>query len=199
MTVRKATTADLPTIVDVHLASFSGFFLTFLGPRFLRILYRQMIEREVGVMLVCEEAGRVVGFAGGVTQQAGFYSQLVRHNVWSFGLASVGAVFRRPAILPRLLRALRRPGEARQSAADACLLSIGVDPAVQGKGIGRTLVDAVCKELRQKGCSAVCLTTDRCNNLKANRFYQGLGFSIAREYITPEGREMYEYVKRLDL
>jgi len=40
----------------------------------------------------------------------------------------------------------------------------------------------------------VCLTTDHSNNERVNRFYQRLGFSLGRAYVTPEGRAMNEYV-----
>lgn len=197
MTVRPATPADLREIVRIHLAAFPGFFLSFLGPRFLRLLYLQMLNQEGGILLVAEADNAVCGFVGGVTQQAGFYRRLVRHNLVSFAWASAGAVLRRPSVMPRLWRSLRRSTEARQSAAEACLMSIGVDPQVSGKGVGRKLADAFCDELRKKGAPSVCLTTDKMNNERVNRFYQGLGFVVAREFTTPEGRQMYEYVKTL--
>ena len=40
----------------------------------------------------------------------------------------------------------------------------------------------------------VNLTTDRLGNDAANRFYQQLGFTRSRTYVTPEGREMQEYL-----
>lgn len=197
MTIRPAIHADLESIVRLHMASFPGFFLTFLGPRFLRMLYRQFIERDSGAILAAEADGRLCGFVGGVTQQAGFYSQLVRANLIGFAWASTGAIMRRPAVLPRLLRALRRSSEAKESAAEACLMSIGVDPQTEGKGIGRALVQAFCTEMARRGCPAICLTTDKVDNERVNRFYRGLGFVVTREFRTPEGREMYEYVKQL--
>lgn len=197
LVVRKGQPDDLQQIVVLHLAVFEGFFLSFLGPAFLRILYKQMLESDVGVLLVCDEGGRIVGFVGGVSDQAGFYSNLVRLNKWGFAWAAFGAVLRRPSIAPRLVRALKRPGEAKESAAAASLMSIGVDPAMEGRGIGRSLVEAFCVELRTRGCPAVCLTTDKVNNARANRFYQSLDFVLSRQYMTPEGREMCEYLKPL--
>ena len=197
MTIHRAIPADILRIVKVHIASFPGFFLTFLGPRFLRLLYTALMERDGGVLLVAKKDAQVAGFVGGVLKQQGFYSQLVKQHKWRFGISCFAAIAKRPRIVPRLFRALRRSSEAKQSAAQACLMSIGVDPTIQGKGIGRALVTAFCEELRKKGCPSVCLTTDKVDNEKTNCFYQGLGFSIAREYTTPEGREMYEYVKSL--
>lgn len=195
--IRPAKLHDLPPIVDLHMAAFPGFFLTFLGRRFLRMLYRQIIEREIGVLLVAEEDGQLRGLVGGVTRQSGFYRSLVRENLFGFAWASAGAVLRRPTIILRLLRALRRAGEANESASEACLMSLAVHPDSSGQGIGRRLVEAFCEELRRRNCPDICLTTDVEDNEAVNRFYRRLGFGIARRYSTSEGRLMYEYVRPL--
>ncbi len=77
-------------------------------------------------------------------------------------------------------------------------MSIGVLPTAEGKGFGRALAGAFCEELRRRGASSVCLTTDKIGNDRTNKFYRDMGFVIVREYTTPEGRSMYEYLKKLD-
>jgi ribosomal protein S18 acetylase RimI-like enzyme len=79
----------------------------------------------------------------------------------------------------------------------AGLFSIGVSPAVQGKGIGALLVREFMGAARLRGCKTVFLTTDRDDNEAVNGFYGRLGFAISRQYVTPEGRNMNEY--RIDL
>ncbi len=73
-------------------------------------------------------------------------------------------------------------------------MSIAVVPEAQGFGVGQKLVHAFLVEASRRGCEHVNLTTDRLNNESANRFYQRLGFSLFNNYITPEGREMNEYL-----
>jgi ribosomal protein S18 acetylase RimI-like enzyme len=191
---RKMRPTDLPPVIDVHLASFPDFFLTFLGRRFLTLLYEQIEQADEGVVLVAGSADRVEGFVAGVRHQSGFYQRLVKRKKWAFARAALGSALRRPMIIPRLLRALRRPDEARHAAAEACLMSIAVRPEAAGQGLGRQLVTAFCAEMLQRGAPAVCLTTDRDNNERTNRFYQQLGFQLSSCFVTPEGRAMNEYV-----
>ena len=196
--IRPMLSEDLPQIVEVHLKSFPGFFLTFLGRDFLALLYENMQYDPEGVILVAFRDGQIEGFVAGVTHQSGFYQRLIRKRKWAFALAALKALFGRPNIAPRLLRALKRPVEVQQASAEACLMSIAVRPESEGKGIGKQLVEAFCKELAGHGAAAVCLTTDRDNNDRVNRFYQGLGFRLSRIFVTPEGRPMNEYVMPLN-
>jgi ribosomal protein S18 acetylase RimI-like enzyme len=196
--IRPMLSDDLQQIVEVHLKSFSGFFLTFLGRDFLTLLYGNMQNDSEGVILVACRDGQIKGFVAGVTRQSGFYQHLIKKRRWTFALAALKALFRRPNIAPRLLRALKRPVEVQQASAEACLMSIAVRPESEGKGIGKQLVEAFCKELAGHGAAAVCLTTDRDNNDRVNRFYQGLGFRLSRVFVTPEGRPMNEYVMPLN-
>ena len=195
--IRPLNSDDLSSVVEVHLHSFPGFFLTFLGPGFLRLLYRNIAGDPEGILLVAEADNTLAGFVAGVTRRSGFYRRLIQRQKWAFAWAAGGAVARRPSILPRLWRALRRPTEAAESATEACLMSIAVHPEFQGRGVGTQLVEAFCQELAQRGTPAVCLTTDRDNNEATNQFYQRLNFKLARSFITPEGRAMNEYVRNL--
>ncbi len=197
--IHTARSEEVPEIVDIHLASFPGFFLTFLGGRFLALLYEEMRRDGEGVVLVVTFGERIEGFVAGVLHQSGFYRRLVRRKKWAFARAALGATIRRPTIVPRLFRALRRPAEARQSAADACLMSIAVRSEVAGRGVGQQLVKAFCGEMWKCDAPAVCLTTDRDHNDRTNRFYQQLGFQLSSTFVTPEGRAMNEYVISLPL
>lgn len=193
--IRTAAPSDVSDIVAVHLQSFPGFFLTFLGDRFLQVLYDKTLALPEAIGFIGEEdGGSAAGFVIGVTSQASLYrTLLVRHWV-AFAVASFGPMLRRPSIVPRLIRALRRPEEAQQSVADCLLMSIAVRPELQGQHVGGQLVDAFLGEARQRGARAVSLTTDRDGNESVNRFYQGRGFKLARSFATAEGRWMNEYV-----
>lgn len=182
----------------MHLQGFEGFFLSFLGRNFLSLLYRSLLEDRDGVLLVRAEDRKVAGFVAGVTCQAGFYRRVLAKKALGFAWAAFGAFVRRPAIAPRLLRALRRPAEARRGSAEAGLLSIAVRPEDQGKGIGQELVRAFGEQLAARGVKSYCLTTDRDNNGRTHRFYQKLGFRPVTEFVTPEGRAMTEYQMSLE-
>lgn len=191
---RKMQRADVAEVVQVHSASFSGFFLTFLGPAFLRELYTAILSDAAGISFVAEEGQELVGFVAGTAQPAGFYRRLLRQRWWRFALASVFPVLRHPAIIPRLLRAFSMPGQVTQQQHRGTLMSIAVLPGAQGCGVGKALVRAFLAEAAQRGLRQVDLTTDQDNNEAVNAFYQQMGFVCARSFNTPEGRAMNEYV-----
>jgi len=189
---------DLPQVVEAHLESFPGFFLTFLGRDFLALLYDSIRTDAQGVVLVAATGETVDGFVAGVTEQNGFYRRLISKRKWAFALASIKGFLKRPAIAPRLLRALKRPEESNTTSAAACLMSIGVRPAAQGRGVGKLLVEAFCSEMAKRRVSSVCLTTDRDDNDETNRFYRKLRFRLTRTVITPEGRALNEYLINIE-
>jgi ribosomal protein S18 acetylase RimI-like enzyme len=192
--IRPTLTADITEVVAIHEESFSGFFLTFLGRAFLCELYTATLRDPTGLSFVAVDGNRLVGFVSGTSQPDGFYRRLLRHRWWRFALASASAVLRRPAIIPRLLRAFNVPEQVAEKAMRATLMSIAVRPETQGRGIGEALVKTFLSEAKARGATTVDLTTDRCDNEAVNRFYRKLGFTCERAYVTPEGRAMNEYV-----
>lgn len=188
------TTSHTDMVVGIHLRSFRNFFLSFLGPRFLRLYYEGIMKYPDGAGYVYVEEEHIVGFVCGVLNPSRFYRYLLRTSWWRFALAALGAAVRRPSIIPRLFRALLYPRQASGQMSSATLTSIAVDPAMQGEGIGTKLVAAFLEDMRARGVETVNLTTDRHNNDAANSFYRRLGFHCARTFVTPEGREMNEYV-----
>lgn len=196
-TVRSATSADVPMVVDTHLRSFEGFFLSSLGPRFLKTFYEGVLDVESGILLVAVRDGEVIGFVGGSTEQVGFYGELLRTRRAPFIRAAAGAALRHPATIRRLVRARRRASGDDQTPAGPCLMTLGVLPRAEGRGAGRQLVAAFERELRQRGANRVALTTDAVDNDRTNRFYTGLGFVLSRVIVTPEGRHLNEYTKAI--
>ena len=55
---------------------------------------------------------------------------------------------------------------------------VGIDPASQGLGLGKVLVDAGLRHLRDRGADEVLLYVES-DNLPAVRLYEGLGFTHA--------------------
>ena len=180
-------------VVRVHLASFQGYFLSFLGPRFLRLLYTEILKEPDRIAFVAQDRSVVVGFVVGVTNQCGFYARLARKRKFAFALAALGAAIRNVKIIPRLFRALTYSRTSRVAVTQALLMSIGVLPEVQHYGIGKQLVISFLNALKQEKVNEVSLTTDKDNNERVNEFYLKLGFKLYRTYVTPEGRWINEY------
>lgn len=192
--IRRMGSSDVPSVVQVHLESFYGFFLTFLGPSFLRELYAATLADPSGIGFVAEKEQGIYGFVAGTSQPAGFYQHLLRQRWWRFGVAAIPAILKNPLIVPRLLRAFRKPQESASQPDTGTLMSIAITPEAQGQGVGQALVETFLEEARRRGLKHVNLTTDRDNNDPGNHFYRKLGFRCSMSFITPEGRSMNEYM-----
>jgi ribosomal protein S18 acetylase RimI-like enzyme len=188
------TPDDIPRVVQVHIESFPGFFLSFLGSRFLSLFYKGVCAAPEGIRFVCHNSeGVPVGFVAGSTNPRGFYSRLLRRDWLKFSLASVPAILRRPSVFKRIARGFFHPGCNPVGSDVAGLFSIGVLPELRGTGAGRLLVQAFLRDAAVRGCRRVFLSTDRDNNEAVNAFYIKMGFRIERQYVTGEGRRMNEY------
>ncbi|MFH1963402.1 MAG: GNAT family N-acetyltransferase [bacterium] len=192
--IRPMKIEDVNQIVTVHILSFKGFFLSFLGPRFLSLYYLGICSATEGISFVyLNPLGKPVGFVAGSSNPRGFYSRLLKRDWLRFSLASLGAILKNPRIIRRLVKALFHPSGNPIGDEVAGLFSVGVLPELQGTGIGKKLVLSFLDEAKRRNCKKVFLTTDRDGNDMVNSFYQKLGFHIEREYETPEGRMMNEY------
>jgi GNAT superfamily N-acetyltransferase len=185
---------NVKSVVDVHLKSFQGFFLTFLGRDFLSELYRGIVSDPSGIAFVAVADERVIGFVAGTDHPAGFYKRLLKKRWRRFGIASLPAIIKKPHVVLRLFRALSMPKQVTAENGRGTLMSVAVLPGEQNKGIGRLLAKAFLEEARKRGLHKVDLTTDKLNNDSVNAFYLREGFSRSCSFVTPDGREMNEYV-----
>jgi ribosomal protein S18 acetylase RimI-like enzyme len=187
-------------VVDIHVQAFPDFFLTFLGPKFLREFYDSFSSESTGIGFVAEddETSGAVGVVVGPLIPEGYFKRLLIKRWWAFCLASISAILKRPVVVKRLLRALFYRGEPPQGAQRSLLSSIAVSPKVQGRGIGRALVERWVEEVKRRGYAGCYLTTDANDNDKINNFYRKLGWKIESTYATPEGRLMNRYILDFD-
>jgi len=192
--IRPMAFEDVLPIIHIHMSSFTNFFLTFLGPAFLKQLYTGTLKDSSGIAIVAEIENKICGFVTGTTNPSGFYSRLIKDRWWKFGMACMVPVMLRPTIIPRILRALRKPGETADKKQCGTLMSLAVAPECRSKTVGQTLVSAFLRESKKQGLHQVNLTTDKNGNETVNRFYEDLGFDCERKYTTPEGRIMNVYV-----
>jgi|SRR5579871_545129 len=181
------------SVVRVHMESFPGFFLSSLGPGFLRLFYRGVLNDETGIAVIAEREGVIVGFACGSNTPQGFYRRLFQKQWWRFGWAAVGVLARRPSMIRRFLGAVRVRVVSGEVAPGAELMSLAISPPAQRQGLGGDLVLHFLAEARRLGAPRVTLTTDRRENLQVNSFYQRLGFTLADSFVTNTGREMNLY------
>lgn len=197
--IRKAEIHDLSQIVDVHLASFEGFFLSSLGPDFLKQFYKDFLLDENGCCIVCDEDGRTVGFAVGVVNPSRYFRRTFRRRLIPLALGTFKSILRDPAIIVKLInRAITYPEKSAKKENVALLSSIAVLPEYHNRRLGEMLVKEFIREAGDKGAMEVTLTTDKYNNDKVIRFYRKMGFKIVRAFKSYEGREMYDFTIELN-
>lgn len=180
-------------IVSIHLNTFTGFFLTFMGRGFLNQMYRSYCDHDESGLLVAEENRKAVGFLAYSGNFSGLYKYMIKTRLVQFGWYSVGAFFRRPSAFMHIIKAFLKPSEVKREEKYVELSSIGVDPVIKSKGVGSLLIDELKKIVDFNKFAYITLETDAVNNDGAIHFYEKNGFVRERIFETDEGRKMYEY------
>ncbi|MHB1097266.1 MAG: GNAT family N-acetyltransferase [Gemmatimonadaceae bacterium] len=177
------------------MAAFPNFFMTQLGPSFLREYYSCVVDYSSGILLTESDVAGCVGFVAGFIDPPSFYRNLRRRRV-RLTLAAVLQVVSQPRRLSVLFANYRRAGDAahRHSEPDTAeLSSLAVRPDAKGRGVGSLLVQRFIVLARQYGARRVVLTTDAADNDGVNRFYQRLGFDCVGTLETGRGRKLNKY------
>lgn len=191
--------ADVPDAAELHRRAFPSFFLSELGPAFLREFYRSFLAEGAVTVVARDTAGRLVGVVVGHVNPSGFFRRLLAKRWYAFAIASLSLVVRRPTVLPRLFRALTYRGQGGEEQPPGALLSsICVEPAIQGMGTGHLVLEAWLRELQLQGETRAHLTTDAVDNGSVNAFYVRSGWRLFSSYETSDQRRMNCYVWSAD-
>ena len=196
MEIKKIETPDrklIDQVVSIHLETFPGFFLTFMGRGFLRQLYTSYCKHPDSGLLVAFEQDTPVGFLAYSGALGKLYKYMIKTRLIPFGWYAAGAFVRKPSVFLRLVRAFLKPGESERSEAYVELASIGVKPEAKGVGVGSKLIDALKERVDFSKYAYINLETDAVDNEGANRFYEKNGFVLHHSFETREGRKMNEY------
>ena len=196
VTIREVKSEEkkiIDEIVTIHLNTFTGFFLTFMGRGFLKQMYQSYCDHEGSGLLVAEDYGKSIGFVAYSSNFSDLYKFMIKTRLVQFGWYSIGAFFRRPSAFMHIIKAFWKPGEVKRKEKYVELSSIGVDPDSKSKGIGSMLIDNLKKLVDFEKYAYITLETDAVNNEGAICFYEKNGFVRERMFVTEEGRKMYEY------
>lgn len=180
-------------IVTIHLNTFKGFFLTFMGRGFLKQMYQSYCEHDESGLLIAEENGNPIGFLAYSSDFSGLYKFMIKTRLIKFAWYSLGALFRKPSSFFHLLQGFLKPSEVKREEKYVELSSIGVDPKAKNKGVGSLLIDELKKLVDFNQYAYITLETDAINNENAIHFYEKNGFKKERLFETREGRKMFEY------
>ena len=170
--MRQVTTREARTLAELHSTEIATGFLPLLGRRFMRVLYRALINWPDAVVLAIEDGGGPVAFTVGVKDVGEFYRHFAKRYALPAGLAA----------LPRLVRPsnLRRAWETFRYGQDqvdvpAELLSMVVAPRARGRGLSVMLGARLLDELTERGAPAVKVVVGS-ENETALGAYRKMGF-----------------------
>lgn len=94
ISIREVTSAEkdkINRIVTIHLDTFSGFFLTFMGRGFLNQMYRVYCDHNESGLLVAENDGIEKGFLAYSSNFSDLYKFMIKKRVLLFAWYSIGA------------------------------------------------------------------------------------------------------------
>ena len=199
MDIRKATNADVGSIVEIHKAAFEKFFLTSLGSRFLELYYSTFINSDKGVVYCAVDNDEIVGFSATSYISKGFNACLIKENFVKYAVESILLLFTKPKAILRLAKNMDKESKdaaVKDDGLYAELYSIAVKPGNQGSGIGNKLLIATEEDVAKHN-SKISLTTDYSNNEKTIGFYHSLGYQDYYEFVTYPNRSMWRMIKSL--
>ena len=186
--------AIIKEIARIHVQTFEGFFLTFMGKGFLKTMYQTYCRHEGSNLLGAFDGnGQVVGFLAYSQNMSGLYKYMIKYKLVQFAWYSLGAFIRKPKVFIRLIRAFLKPSEAKREESYIELSSIGIAPSAKSQGIGSKLIADLKEREKHSKSVYISLETDAENNEGANAFYVKNGFRLERVYYTKENRKMNEY------
>jgi ribosomal protein S18 acetylase RimI-like enzyme len=147
--IRLATTDDVARIAQLHATRIGTGFLSSLGERFLRRLYRRAVLSPDAFVLVTGDPP-VDGFAAVALSTGRLYRSFVVRDGIVAGVEAAPGLLRTPR---RTWETLRYPASA-VDLPPAEVLSIAVDERASGRGLGGALAGAVEEELQRRGVDA---------------------------------------------
>ncbi len=183
MVLRTGTAADAGVAAALHASQIREGFLTFLGLRFLRRLYRRVPRAAGSFLLVLENEGRAVGFLAGSVDVGALYKEFVVRDGALAVFDCAGRLLRSPR---RVFETLRHGTTSDQD--DAELLAVAIDPAARGLGGGRILVEGFLREISRRGRSTSRVIVASGND-RAVALYRRTGFDVVERFELHHGSE----------
>lgn len=163
--VNSVTPEELNSVTQLHQEALKESFLNNFGPKFLSILYQNLIQSSKNHTLLVKSDGKVQGFLLAVSD--------LKHQLPAIlTLGLIMSLMHKPNLLFRILGYLlqsRPPSPAFE------LQFIAVDMKLRNKGIGTKMLKSLAKKLGHKSY----FVGTKKNNQASNAFYKKNGFTFS--------------------
>ncbi len=154
--------------------AFRGVLSGQIGRRFLKFYYKRIIEK--GVIFAWLDGDTVYGFVSGIDDD----KKLNSVSYYIFALKGIIIHFCQSGLYLSLIRHRKRMQSFNRITIRPELLSIAVDEAMRGKGIGMKLVGALEDYFRTRNISAYKVYTDTVFST-GFRLYEKMNFVLEKE------------------
>lgn len=189
--VVRLTSADAIMVGQLHRSTISTSFLSTLGERFGRYLYKGILSSPDAFGFAAKGPdGRILGYVACAQSTSRVYVQGILRDGVMMAMSLLPHIWR-GSVLRRLWETLRYPSEIPSELPQAEILSIGVSPEAHGRGIGTRLMTAALGEFRRRGTLQVRVAV-WTGNTTAIKFYERCGFELTLQR-THHGRPMNVY------
>ncbi|MGH9030442.1 MAG: GNAT family N-acetyltransferase, partial [Acidimicrobiales bacterium] len=179
---RIANSRDVRRLAELHRSQLPHSFLASLGSRFLVHLYVAIVRSKHSLAIVATAGDhRVVGFVAGTENTRRLYGRFLARHCFTAGITAIRAVVGSPGRVLETLRYGSTSGGSIDRLPDAELLSMAVDPAFRGGGIGRDLVVALTEEFARRGVTSSRVVVG-AENASAVRLYERCGFKRVGDF-----------------
>jgi len=192
VTIRPATLGDAETIASLHAAQIETGFLSTLGVGFLRLVYRALLQSALGMVVVADSGGDVVGFVAGTSDTSAFYREFATQNFLRAFWRLIPAVLR-PRTWQRLWETLSYGADDHVAPAE--LLSMAVAPGARGRGVGSRLVTELLGQGAYLGVDTMRVVVGECNK-PAIALYTQAGFVTRKTFQLHAGEQSLEMLWR---
>jgi len=192
VTIRPATLGDANSIANLHAAQIETGFLSTLGVGFLRLVYRALLQSAVGIVVVADSGGDVVGFVAGTSDTSAFYREFGARNFLRAFWRIIPALLR-PRTWQRLWETLSYGADDHEVPAE--LLSMVVAPRARGRGVGSKLVTELLGLGVHKGVDTMRVVVGELND-PAIALYAQCGFVTRQTFQLHAGEQSLEMLWR---
>ena len=179
VTIQPIERSMVSKVADVHMEAFAGYMNTQIGRQYVRSFIEWFMRASDAISLAAIADGTVVGYVVGAP--TGYEQRLNRDLllVAAFGMLLHPWVFLegrfRRQVHVRLENLVRRHSDTVSESdlpqPTVILVGIGVSPEMQGRQVGRLLMNAFESEARRRGARSLSLTVYKSNSA-ARRLYE---------------------------
>ncbi|HAO15558.1 MAG TPA: GNAT family N-acetyltransferase [Tenacibaculum sp.] len=149
--VKVVRLVDVDRIVKIHKQSFKDFFLTNLGPSFLKAYYKVLINSKESIVVGFFANNQLEGFCAVAKLSRGFNFNLIKANLWFFFIQGVKILFTKPFAILRLIKNLNKTdSNVNDSGNYSEVLSIAISTNMQGKGGGKKMLYEIEEKIKSR-------------------------------------------------